>query len=223
MGAIIQDTVKASYPRTPRRTGSQGPGGLIPDGESLLSLRENAPPPGSTAIWVGIATIVMMFAALTSAMVVRQGASTDWHHFDLPTILYFNTLILLSSSVTLEMFARGFKCGYSGLMRDGTTSALWLYITLALGCLFVIGQYAAWHQLSSEGLYLASNPSHSFFYVLTGAHVLHVLGGIGGLIYISSKFKRSKLQRSTLSVATKYWHFMDLLWLYLLGLLWMKL
>lgn len=223
MGVIVEDRVRVSYPPAARLNGGGGPTGVGPNGRRFLSLHENAPPPESTAIWVGIATIVMMFAALTSAMIVRQGASTDWHHFDLPTILYFNTFILLGSSLTLEMFVRGFKRRYSDPLGHRTAPALWLYITLALGLVFVIGQYVAWYQLNSEGLYLASNPSHSFFYVLTGAHVLHVLGGIGGLVYIIGKVRKFTLQSSTMGVATKYWHFMDLLWLYLLGLLWLKL
>jgi cytochrome c oxidase subunit III len=77
--------------------------------------------------------------------------------------------------------------------------------------------------LSSEGLYLATNPSSSFFYVLTATHALHVLGGLGGLIYVIRKLSKSALRRSQLDATARYWHFMDVLWLYLFFLLWMKL
>jgi cytochrome c oxidase subunit 3 len=96
-------------------------------------------------------------------------------------------------------------------------------VTLTLGVLFVAGQYVAWSQLRAEGLYLATNPSSSFFYVLTVTHALHVLGGLGGLVYVIRKLGKASLRRSTLDAAARYWHFMDLLWLYLLLLLWVKL
>ena len=96
-------------------------------------------------------------------------------------------------------------------------------MTLFLGLLFVAGQYVAWSQLSAEGLYLATNPSSSFFYVLTAAHALHVLGGLAGLRYVIRKLSKSVLRRSTLDATARYWHFMDVLWVYLLLLLWMKL
>ena len=89
--------------------------------------------------------------------------------------------------------------------------------------MFVAGQYIAWRQLSADGLYLATNPSSSFFYVLTAAHALHVLGGLGGLTRVISKLKHGVLRRSTLDATSRYWHFMDVLWIYLLLLLWLKL
>jgi len=181
--------------------------------------------------------VVMMFAAFTSALVVRK-SSLDWQTFKLPSILYFNTLLLLASSVTLEVarrrvetFMGGIKMAgieTTGIKSDGLKSqvespALWLYITLFLGLLFVAGQYAAWLRLRAEGLYLATNPSSSFFYLLTAVHALHVLGGLGGLLYVIGKLRKSVLRRNQLVAAARYWHFMGILWLYLLLLLWMKL
>jgi cytochrome c oxidase subunit 3 len=110
-----------------------------------------------------------------------------------------------------------------GLKSQVKSPARWLYITLFLGLLFVAGQYVAWSQLRAEGLYLATNPSSSFFYVLTATHALHVLGGLGGLIYVIRKLSKSALRRSQLVATARYWHFMGILWLYLLLLLWMKL
>jgi cytochrome c oxidase subunit 3 len=165
----------------------------------------------------------MMFAAFSSALIVRKGSSLDWQTFTLPSILYFNTLILLASGVTLEVSRRRVAAFMGGLNSQVESPARWLYITLFLGLLFVAGQYAAWSQLRTEGLYLATNPSSSFFYVLTATHALHVLGGLGGLVYVIRKLSKSALRRSQLDATARYWHFMDILWLYLLCLLWMKL
>jgi cytochrome c oxidase subunit 3 len=165
----------------------------------------------------------MTFAALTSALVVRKGASMDWRQFTIPSILYFNTLVLLASSVTLEISRQRVATYMGGLRSHVEHPARWLYMTLGLGLVFVAGQYIAWTQLSGQGLYLATNPSSSFFYVLTAAHALHVLGGLGGLVLVISRLRRSVLRRSTVDIASRYWHFMDVLWVYLLFLLYVKL
>jgi cytochrome c oxidase subunit 3 len=182
-------------------------------------------PSSRTGIWVGLAGITMTFAAFTSALIVRQGGATDWRHLRLPSILFVNTAFLIASSVTLEIARRGVAKFARGVTTSKRDALLWLYLTLGLGLAFVAGQYAAWGQLKSEGLYLATNPSSSFFYVLTAAHVLHVLGGLGGLVLVLARFGRAvpTLRRSTMDTASYYWHFMDVLWLYLLWLLWMRL
>jgi cytochrome c oxidase subunit 3 len=160
---------------------------------------------------------------LTSALIVRQGSAFDWRHLDLPRILYLNTVVLLASSVALEVARRQVDGFMIGLSNQVASPARWLYITLFLGLLFVAGQYAAWLQLRSQGLFLATNPSSSFFYVLTALHAIHVLGGLGGLIRVIYRLNRSILRKSTLDATSRYWHFMDVLWVYLLLLLWMKL
>jgi len=166
--------------------------------------------------------ITMMFAAFTSALVVRKGSSLDWRHFALPSILYFNTFLLLMSSVTLEVARRRVATFMGGVRKQNENPAHWLYITLFLGLLFVAGQYIAWRQLSAEGVFLATNPSSSFFYVLTAAHALHVLGGLGGIVFVIRKLNRHALRRNTLVATARYWHYMDVLWIYLLLLLWMN-
>jgi cytochrome c oxidase subunit 3 len=92
-----------------------------------------------------------------------------------------------------------------------------------MGCLFVAGQYTAWLQLRAQGLYLASAPSSSFFYVFTVLHAFHILGGLAGLLLVITRLRRMTLRRSTLDAASQYWHFMDALWLYLLFLLWTRI
>jgi cytochrome c oxidase subunit 3 len=176
----------------------------------------------STGVWVGLAAITMTFAAFTSAMVVRQGSANDWRHFPFPTILYFNTLALVASSITLQIARRRFAL-IDQSASDSRPALRALHGTLVLGCTFVIGQYLAWQQLRSEGLYLSTAPSSSFFYVFTVLHALHVIGGLCGFLYVISKLHRTDLHRNTLDAASRYWHFMAVLWLYLLLLLWMRI
>jgi len=213
-------------PDRPSDNGHSGNGGwrdLVPAEGDPRVAQEYSPPPSSTAIWVVMFAVTMMFAAFSSALIVRKGSSLDWQTFTLPSILYFNTLLLLASSVTLEVSRRRVATFMGGSKSQVESPARWLYITLFLGLLFVVGQYAAWRQLRAEGLYLATNPGSSFFYLLTAAHALHVLGGLGGLIYVIHKLRKSVLRRDQLVAAARYWHFMGILWLYLLLLLWMKL
>ena len=210
-------------PRRPRESGNGGWRNLVPADRGQRVLQDYSPPPASTGIWVVVYAITMTFAALTSALIVRKGSSLDWQSFTLPWILYLNTALLLSSSVTLEIARRRVANFMGGMAVPGESPARWLYITLVFGLLFVTGQYVAWSRLSAQGLYLATNPSSSFFYLLTAAHVLHVLGGLVGLLYVIGRLKKSQLRRSTLDAASRYWHFVDVLWMYLLVLLWMKL
>jgi len=225
MATTVHEPPQIDRRRSPE-TSHSGNGGwrnLAPANGDLKAVQQYSPPASSTAIWVVLFAITMMFAAFTSALVVRKGASLDWRHFTLPSILYFNTLLLLASSVTLEVARRRVATFMGGLRSRAESPARWLYITLSLGLLFVAGQYIAWRQLSAQGLFLATNPSSSFFYVLTAAHALHILGGLGGIVNVMGKLSKSILRRSTLDATARYWHFMDVLWVYLLLLLWMKL
>jgi cytochrome c oxidase subunit 3 len=184
-----------------------------------------SPEPSRTGIWVGLAAISMSFAAFTSALVVRQATAADWKHLSLPPILFVNTLFLLGSSCTLEMARRRVAAFARGLSTERSSASLWLTATLGLGVLFVAGQYIAWRQLRAEGFFLASNPNSSFFYVLTAVHALHVLGGLAALLRVNYLFHRPvlALRRSTMDATAYYWHFMGVLWLYVLLLMWIKL
>lgn len=213
-------------PNGPSDNGHTGNGGwknIVPAAGELRLVAEYSPPPSSTAIWVFLFAVTMMFAAFSSALIVRKGSSMDWQSFTLPSILYFNTFLLLVSSVTLEVARRRVATYMNGLRLQSEHPARWLYITLGLGLLFVVGQYVAWRQLNAQGLYLATNPSSSFFYLLTAVHAIHVLGGLGALLYVISKLNKLTLRRNTMVATARYWHFMGVLWIYLIVLLWIKL
>jgi cytochrome c oxidase subunit 3 len=224
MATTIQPPPKIAPDRLPNQ--SSGNGGwrnLVPAGGDPRKVNNYSPPPASTGIWVGLAAITMTFAAFTSALIVRQGSALDWRHITLPPVLYLNSLLIVASSFTLEIARRRIATFMGGARDQAESPARWLYITLVLGLLFVAGQTYAWMQLKSQGLGLATNVSYSFFYVLTVAHALHVLGGLGGLVRAIGKLNHAGLRRSTLDATSRYWHFMGALWLYLLLLLWMKL
>jgi cytochrome c oxidase subunit 3 len=181
------------------------------------------PQPARTGTWIAIGTICMSFAALTSAMVVRQSGAPDWRHFQLPSLLYVNTVVLLASSGTLEWSRRRIAAipGGTGRFVAPLQALSGLYITLALGLLFVTGQVIAWRQLAAQGLFLATAPSSAFFYVFTALHGVHVVGGLGGLVYVLSRLRPtvSPVRPAPLGAAALYWHFMAGLWLYLLVIL----
>jgi cytochrome c oxidase subunit 3 len=229
MASTVQPPSKIEFDRLPSQSsGSGGARNSVPAGPDPRRVKNYSPPPASTGIWVGLAAITMTFAAFTSALIVRQGGSQDWRHISVPSILYLNTLVIIASSITLEVARRRIAAFMSGANTAGAKSqtaspALWLYITLFLGLLFVAGQTFAWLQLKSQGFGLATNVSYSFFYVLTVAHALHLMGGLGGMIRVIGKLNKSVLRRSTLDATSRYWHFMGALWVYLLLLLWMKL
>lgn len=177
------------------------------------------PVPARTGVWVGVLAISMTFAAITSAMVARAGGAVDWERFRLPPILYINSVVLLLSSWTLEC-ARSVVPGGGRRMIGGST-VHWLAFTLALGCMFLVGQLFAWRAVAAAGLVLSSYPSSSFFYVFTALHGLHLLGGIAALGYALYRLRGTPGPGSvgTLGAAALYWHFMTCLWLALLLLL----
>jgi cytochrome c oxidase subunit 3 len=181
----------------------------------------------------------MVFISFTSAYIVRQGLPTfdarsnslvrDWLPVRLPGILLVNTFVLLVSSMTMEM-ARRHVTRTAELARNtfahelslGPSTILWLAVTFVLGLTFLRGQWMAWRQLTVTGFDVASSPSSSFVYVLTGMHGLHLLGGILVLlIAVSATLLRRPFQsqRVILDVTGWYWHSMALLWIYILCLL----
>ncbi len=166
-----------------------------------------------TGMWLAIGGITMVFAGFTSAYVVRKGLGADWRSISLPPLLGFNTAVLLASSVTLEAARR---------RSLEPAAGAWLAATAALGALFLGGQYLAWRELAARGVYLATNPSSSFFYLLTGAHALHLLGGVAALFTVALRVRLQRVwrrRRAAIEATALYWHSMDALWIYVLLLL----
>lgn len=170
-----------------------------------------------SGVWVGIFAITMSFAAFTSALFVRQGSS-DWTHLVVPPLVYANTLILIMSSITFEMSRRAIAKGLESDRSELRIGLRWLWGALVLGLAFVAGQYMVWRQLAAAGIYLATNPNSSFFYVFTGMHALHLIGGILALVYLIARLsgKPTAFRQSLFESTAIYWHFMAGLWLYLL-------
>jgi cytochrome c oxidase subunit 3 len=118
--------------------------------------------------------------------------------------------VLLASSLTLEIARRK-------RISELASTRSWLYLTLALGSAFLAGQGVAWHQMRGQGLYLATSPNSSFFYVLTVLHALHILGGLFGFLYVIRRTASAAVWRvATADAAAVYWHFLAGLWVYLL-------
>ncbi len=167
-----------------------------------------------TGMWAALAGILMIFTAFTSAYVVRKGLSDDWIPTSLPSLIWFNTLLLMASSLTLERARQ--------VLSDNSRFSRWWLITTVLGAAFLVGQVVVWRQLIGDGVYISSNPSSSFFYVLTGAHAVHLSGGLfalGFLLFRNRENPFGSLNRIPIDVMAIYWHFMDALWIYLLLLL----
>jgi cytochrome c oxidase subunit 3 len=189
-----------------------------------VALARQAERASRSGIWVGLFAITMSFAAFSSALFVRQG-TMDWTHIVLPSVLYLNTLILLASSATLEVARRSLTATSPVGSNAARKASAWVILTLLLGLAFCAGQFAAWRDLRAQGIYLATNPNSSFFYVLTFIHALHVFAGIAALVYLAGRLtaSHSTFRRSLFENTAIYWHFMAVLWAYLFLLCLMKL
>ncbi|HET7207509.1 MAG TPA: cytochrome c oxidase subunit 3 [Terriglobales bacterium] len=190
---------------------------------------------------VGITPVIMLFVSLTSAYIVRQGLPTldentnkyihDWLPVNLPwLLLLINSFVLIASSVTIELSRRAITReaalapvkSIPGVSLGDEKSFPWLGLTIALGGLFLFGQWMAWRELSYRGFYLATSPSSSFVYLLTGMHALHLAGGIIALLYagtITILHKPVESRRVVIDITAWYWHFMALLWIYIFALI----
>ena len=168
-----------------------------------------------TGVSVALAAVLMFFMALASSYIVRKGTGTDWQPIDMPAILWLNTAVLAVSSMTIEVARR--KLALAGVAEFRN----WWAITTALGMLFLGGQVVAWRVLAEQGLFLATNPSSSFFYVLTASHGAHLLIGLFALLYVALRAGQSAWRRRAIAAegVAIYWHFLDGLWVFLILLL----
>jgi cytochrome c oxidase subunit 3 len=168
--------------------------------------------PHKFTLWVGIASIVMMFAGLTSAYIVKR-SQANWTTFDLPLIFWFSTVVIILSSVTLHMSNVAFK------QRNMIRYRWLVVVTLLLGVAFLVMQSIGFSQLWIKGVTLTKNVSFSFLYVIVGLHGLHIVGGIIALVILFAKAFNRKVRNYNilpLEVISTYWHFVDALWIYLL-------
>ncbi len=161
-----------------------------------------------TGMMIALGAIFMFFVALASASIVRKGlGSSDWQPFELPRILWLNTLLLVASSLTLAHSRRRFLAQQFDEFRH------WWGVTTILGIFFLAGQIIAWWQLASSQVFLSTSPNSGFFYVFTVAHGLHLLGGIAGLLAVLWWSPGRILRKTATEVVALYWHGMTALWL----------
>lgn len=162
-----------------------------------------------TGMWLALGGILMFFAALVSAWVVRKGLSTSVTEgpLELPSqLLTMNTIVLFASSVTLEGARRKLPKGETESFRS------WWFAATVLGLMFLVGQTVVWKAMEARGVYMASNPDASFFYLFTGAHAIHLIGGVAGLLVVAFKPLRQLTLVTATRVATMYWHFLTAIW-----------
>lgn len=163
-------------------------------------------------LWIGIASIVMMFAGLTSAYIVKRNQA-NWVTFDLPLVFWYSTAIIVVSSITLHLSLKAFK------QREMAKYRWLVVVSGVLGLLFIVTQFIGFNQLWVRGITLTKNVSFSFLYVIVGLHSLHVLGGVVALLVLFANAFSTKVRSYNsmpLEVISTYWHFVDLLWIYLL-------
>lgn len=168
-------------------------------------------PTAKILLWIAMVSMVMLFAGLTSAYVVRK-AEGNWIAFNLPKMFTLSTIVIIISSFTIQYALYAVK-------KNLLNQVKWAVITtLALGIAFVFMQFYAWNVMVKNGIYFVGNPSGSFIYVLSGMHLLHLFGGIIAMIVISTKSLLEKYHPQNflgLQLGAIFWHFLDLLWVYL--------
>lgn len=228
--------------RGPTRNGPGGDGGSggRGRGDDVPSYRERLRR-YRMLVAFGLSSVLMIFVSFTTAYVVRKAGviwdparneyATDWVPATLPVrTLLLNTFILLLSSLTLEVARRRAEqdvalapiADIPGIRVSHTRSLPWLWLTIVLGLMFLGGQYMAWKQLRLGHADLETNISLSFFFILTGVHAVHLMGGILALLYagMTSVMRRPpETRRIVVDVTAWYWHFMAVLWIYVFGLL----
>jgi cytochrome c oxidase subunit III len=196
------------------------PGGLPPDdvrpqgSDGGAGSRGIFGDPNRFGMLAFLGTVSMLFIGFTSAYILRQ-ASADWRPLRPPRVLWVSTFVLACSSVALESARRGLRTWNLAAVRRGIVA------TGVLGFLFLVGQVLGWRALAAQGVFLATNPHSSFFYLLTGLHGLHLLGGLIWLIPVTLRARRLQYAPGTdaLGLVALYWHFLGALWLYLVYLL----
>ena len=166
------------------------------------------------ALYLLLISSSMVFFAMLAAFVMWRDVAAHWVSMPKPHVLWWNTGVLVASSALLEMSRRELRRGNRLAFNRWWTGA-----TVA-GILFLLGQGLAWRQLKLEGLYMAANPSTSFFYILTATHAAHLLGALAAVVYVDAQALRFTLgpgKRTFIDVTTVFWHFLDGMWFCLMA------
>jgi cytochrome c oxidase subunit 3 len=194
---------------------------LHPSGWGDGEVDTAANPPGVTrraslfGLYLLLISSSVVFLALVAAFLARRSGAPDWVTIPKPRILWANTALLLASSACVELARERLK------QRDRVAFNRWWTGATVLGVLFLAGQALAWQQLRAAGLFIASSPSAAFFYVLTATHAAHVLGAVAALVYVdvqAVRFRLGPAKRTGIDVTAVFWHFLDVMWLCLMGL-----
>ncbi len=168
--------------------------------------------PHKFALWLFIVSILMIFASMTSAFIVKQGDGS-WLDYNLPSMFWFTTAVIITSSGLLQW-------GYFAAKQDQLKKLkILLAFTIVLGLVFLVGQWYSWVQLVSMDVFFVGNPGGSFIYVLTGLHAFHLISGILFLIIVLISALKNKVHSKNLvriEMCATYWHFLGALWVYLL-------
>lgn len=164
--------------------------------------------PWKFIIWLFIISIIMLFAAFTSAYLVRR-AEGNWTEFEIPFIFYVSTGILLLSSLSMHLSVKAARSS------DQKGLSTWLTVTTVAGLVFLYLQIVGWQELQKAGVFVKGNPAESFYYILTGTHFFHIITGVGVLLYAFISLLRKKITLTQVEVCATYWHFLDGLWIYL--------
>jgi len=178
--------------------------------------------PHKFTLWVAMGSILMMFAGLTSAYIVKR-SQASWMMLEIPVLFWYSTATILASSVTVQLALKAIRS------REMVAYRRWMVITAVLGALFLLLQIAGFNAFGSTGIRLigaGSNASYSFLLAISGLHGLHVLGGVVALIVIAIRAVSTTNRTYSslpLEIAATYWHFVDALWIYLFIFFnWMK-
>lgn len=178
---------------------------------AVMTEQKNRTHPHKFTLWIGLASIVMMFTGLTSAYIVKRNLA-KWITFDLPVIFWYSTGVIIFSSITIMLSRNFFR------QRKIKQYRLWLAVTMLSGIAFLCMQFIGFTQLWNKGITLTKNVSFSFMYIIVGLHALHVVGGVAALAVLLAKsysIRRKNYSQVPIDLMNTYCHFVGLLWIYL--------
>jgi len=179
---------------------------IVEEPEETLSMN-----PRKFILWLFIVSIIMLFAAMTSAYLVRR-AEGNWLEYDIPKVFTYSSVVLVISSLTMHWAYLAAKKDNFGSLKIAIT------ITFVLGAIFLYMQFQGWVELVNENVFFVGNPAGSFMYIFTGLHGFHLISGLLVLVVALIAAFRLRIHAKSLNqiqIAATYWHFLDILWLYL--------